>query len=410
MNAITVTGLGKAYKNYAGRWGRLREWLDPRHRKHHQLSWVLQDVSFEIGAGQAVGIIGVNGAGKSTLLKMITGTTHPTTGSVKINGHVAALLELGMGFHAEFTGRQNAYMAGQLLGLSVDEITELMPQIEAFAEIGDYMDQCVRTYSSGMQMRLAFSVATARRPDVLIVDEALSVGDSYFQHKSFERIREFKQQGTTLLFVSHDKQAILSICDRAILLHSGQLLLEGEPESVLDYYNAMLADWQKHNIATKTLDDGSTATASGSREAEFIEIHMTNEQNVRAASFMVGEPCTVRARIRVNSPIPNLVMGCGIKDKFGQMMFGTNTYHTEQMIDAPEPGALYDIEVSFAMNLGPGSYSLTVSLHADDSHISGNYDWRDREMVFDVVNYDKYFFAGSLWNPMVFSIKGGKDE
>ncbi|MEI6181414.1 MAG: ATP-binding cassette domain-containing protein, partial [Chloroflexales bacterium] len=180
-----------------------------------------------------VGIVGINGAGKSTLLKMITGTTQPSAGSVHMTGRVAALLELGMGFHPDFTGRQNALMAGQLLGLSTHEIEQLMPEIEAFAEIGEYLDQPVRVYSSGMQMRLAFSVATARRPDILIVDEALSVGDAYFQHKSFERIRAYGKQGTTLLIVSHDKGSIQGICDRAILLDAGRLSMEGAPDAVM---------------------------------------------------------------------------------------------------------------------------------------------------------------------------------
>ena len=233
MGSITVSNLGKAYKQYPNRWSRLLEWIIPFGKVRHQLHWVLQGLNFEVQKGEALGIIGINGAGKSTLLKMITGTTQPTTGSVNISGRVAALLELGMGFHAEFTGRQNAIMAGQLLGFSPQEITALMPEIEAFAEIGDYIDQPVRTYSSGMQMRLAFSVATAQRPDVLIVDEALSVGDAYFQHKSFERIREFRKLGTTLLIVSHDKAAIQSICDHAVLLNAGKLAMQGEPEAVM---------------------------------------------------------------------------------------------------------------------------------------------------------------------------------
>ena len=165
MSTITVTNLGKAYKQYPTRWSRLVEWLTPSHMPRHTLKWVLKDINFTVNSGEAVGIIGINGAGKSTLLKMITGTTQPTTGSVVITGRVAALLELGIGFHPDFTGRQNAYMAGQLLGYGVEEITRLMPEIEAFAEIGDYIDQPVRVYSSGMQMRLAFSVATAHRPD-----------------------------------------------------------------------------------------------------------------------------------------------------------------------------------------------------------------------------------------------------
>ena len=266
MGTITVAHLGKAYHQYPTRWARLAEWLLPGHKARHSLKWVLQDVSFSVQPGEAVGIIGINGAGKSTLLKMITGTTQPTTGSVHITGRVAALLELGMGFHPDFTGRQNAFMAGQLLGYSVEEIARLMPEIEAFAEIGDYIDQPVRVYSSGMQMRLAFSVATAHRPDVLIVDEALSVGDAYFQHKSFDRIREFRKQGTTLLIVSHDKGAIQSICDRAILLNAGKLAMEGEPEAVMDYYNAMLADHQNQTVKQEVTVDGKIQTISGTGE------------------------------------------------------------------------------------------------------------------------------------------------
>src|SRR5579862_3817599 len=223
MGTIRVSQLGKAYKYYPTRWSRLAEWLVPFGPPRHELKWVLRDINFHVSPGESVGIIGINGAGKSTLLKLIAGTAIATKGSVAMTGRVAALLELGMGFHPDFTGRQNAFMAGQLLGLGTQELLALMPEIEAFAEIGDYVDQPVRVYSSGMQMRLAFSVATAKRPDILIVDEALSVGDAYFQHKSFDRIREFKQQGTTLLMVSHDKTAIQSICDRAILLDAGRL-------------------------------------------------------------------------------------------------------------------------------------------------------------------------------------------
>ena len=267
MGTITVSELGKAYKQYPNRWSRLIEWLKSGRVKRHQLKWVLQDISFTVKAGEAVGIIGINGAGKSTLLKLITGTTRPTTGSVHMTGRVAALLELGMGFHPDFTGRQNAFMAAQLMGISSDEIMRQMPEIEAFAEIGEYIDQPVRVYSSGMQMRLAFSVATAMRPDILIVDEALSVGDAYFQHKSFDRIRQFQKAGTTLLIVSHDKAAIQSICDQAILLKAGRLVMQGKPEAVMDYYNAISAAHQQQEIGQFILANGSIQTVSGNRQA-----------------------------------------------------------------------------------------------------------------------------------------------
>lgn len=236
MGAITVNNLGKAYKVYPTRFARLKEWLIPFSKPRHTLKWVLQDINFTVHPGEAVGIIGVNGAGKSTLLKMLTGTTRPTTGSIHTTGRIAALLELGMGFHPEFTGRQNVFMAGQLLGYGVEEIARLMPEIEAFAEIGAYIDRPVRVYSSGMQVRLAFSVATMARPDVLIVDEALSVGDAYFQAKCYQRIAQFKEQGTTLILVSHSIGDVVKHCGRAILLKEGRVAVDGSSRIVTNHY------------------------------------------------------------------------------------------------------------------------------------------------------------------------------
>lgn len=203
---------------------------------------VLRNVSFAIEPGEAVGLVGQNGAGKSTLLKLVTGTLQATEGSVHVNGRIAAILELGMGFNTELSGRQNVYHAAGLMGFSTAQVDQAISEIEAFAEIGPYFDYPVRTYSSGMQVRVAFAVATAFRPEILIVDEALSVGDVYFQHKCFERIRQFRQQGTTLLIVSHDRDSILALCDRAILLDKGRVLRDGGPEEVMDYYNALIAD------------------------------------------------------------------------------------------------------------------------------------------------------------------------
>ncbi|WP_199063882.1 ABC transporter ATP-binding protein, partial [Serratia sp. ASV30] len=304
MSTISVSNIGKAFKQYPNRWARLIEWFCPGNVVKHQLKWVLQDINFTVNPGEAVGIIGINGAGKSTLLKMITGTSQPTKGHIHISGRVAALLELGMGFHPDFTGRQNVYMAGQLLGLHGDEISRLMPEIEAFAEIGEYLDSPVRVYSSGMQMRLAFSVATAIRPDVLIVDEALSVGDDYFQHKSFERIREFRRQGTTLLIVSHDKQAIQSICDRAILLNAGRIEMEGEPEAVMDYYNALLAAKQNQKVEQKITAEGKVQTISGTGEAEVSEISLLDSDNRKVEFVNVGQAVTLHIEVKVNKDIP----------------------------------------------------------------------------------------------------------
>ncbi|ALK98773.1 sugar ABC transporter ATP-binding protein [Massilia sp. WF1] len=397
MGAIKVDKLGKAYKQYGNRWSRLAEWILPGNRPRHKLKWVLQDISFQLAPGDAVGIIGINGAGKSTLLKLITGTAQPSTGSVSIMGSVAALLELGMGFHPDFTGRQNVYMAGQLLGIALHEIDELMPKIESFAEIGDYIDQPVRVYSSGMQMRLAFSVATVRRPDVLIVDEALSVGDAYFQHKSFDRIREFRKRGTTLLIVSHDRAAMQSICDRAILLDGGRLAKQGTPEEVMDYYNALIAEREGSTVEQVVTPEGRVQTTSGNGHANVIEVALENEEGRVLEMLNVGVPATLRIRVKVNQALPRLVLGYMIKDRLGQQIFGTNTHYLDHPLTELAAGETIDYRFHFPLNLGPGSYSITTALTSNETHLADNYEWRDLAAIFTVVNMNRREFVGSSW-------------
>ena len=399
MTAISVKGLGKAYKQYDNRWLRLLDWLWPRPQKWHRLNWVLQDLDFEVQAGEALGIIGVNGAGKSTLLKIITGTTQATSGQVQLQGRVAALLELGMGFHPDFTGRQNVLMAAQLQGLSSEEIQQLMPSIEAFAEIGPYMDAPVRTYSSGMQMRLAFSVATAVRPDILIVDEALSVGDAYFQHKSFERIRQYQKSGTTLLLVSHDKAVIQSICNRALLLSQGRKVLEGEPEHVMNHYNAMLSDQKGSTIQVRTTPEGHQRTHSGTGEVVIEQVRMYKQHNETAETLQTGETARLQLLAQVNQPVAELVMGVMIKDRLGQVVFGVNTFHSQQLLTHLQPTEKVELNFEFEANLGPGHYSVTVALHAGPDHVQSNYDWRDLALVFEVINVGKEEFVGVTWLP-----------
>lgn len=397
MGAITVNNLGKAYKLYPNRWSRLGEWMLPFNGPRHKLKWILQDVSFRVAPGEAVGLIGINGAGKSTLLKLITGTTQPTTGAVHMEGTVAALLELGMGFHPDFTGRQNVYMAGQLIGLTVDQITALMPDIEAFAEIGDYLDQPVRVYSSGMQMRVAFAVATARRPDILIVDEALSVGDTYFQHKSFERIRQYRRLGTTLLLVSHDKQAIQSVCDRAILLDGGRLAREGKPEEIMDYYNAMIAERENSTLRLSQTDDGKLQVTSGTGEATVAAIALLNEAGEAVEVVDVGQPVTLKITVGVHAPIPRMVLGYMIKDRLGQTIYGTNTHLKELPLEDLQAGQQVSYSFSFPMNLGAGSYSVATAIVSTATHLVNNYEWRDLALVFTVVNMQRPHFEGSAW-------------
>lgn len=405
MGTINVHQLGKAYRQYPNRWARLAEWMSPGQKSHHQLKWILQDISFNVAAGEAVGIIGINGAGKSTLLKLITGTTQPTAGSVSMQGRVAAMLELGMGFHPDFSGRQNAIMAGQLLGLQAANIIALMPEIEAFAEIGDYIDQPVRVYSSGMQVRLAFAVATAVRPDILIVDEALSVGDVYFQHKSFERIREFRKQGTTLLIVSHDRGAIQSICDRAILLNAGHLAMEGEPEAVMDYYNALLAEKQNQKVEQIRTTDGRIQTISGTGEASVTDIALIDIDGQRVEFIDVGQHVTLRVEVEVKESIGRLVLGYGIKDRLGQVMYGTNTDLKKQAVENITAGSKLVFDCVFDANLGPGSYSVQTALVSTETHFLNNYEWRDLALIFNVVNINKSHFDGCAWLDPVIRIK-----
>ncbi len=384
MGELRVRALGKAYKRYSRKSGRLLEWLGAQPR--HELRWVLRDVTFDVQRGESVGIVGANGAGKSTLLKIIAGTVQPTAGSFQVGGEVSALLELGIGFHNDFTGRENVFMAGSLRGLGAQQTAALMPGIEEFAEIGDYMDQPVRTYSSGMQVRLAFAVATATRPDILIVDEALSVGDAYFQHKSFERIRAFRAKGTTLLFVSHNPGAVKTLCDRALLVEDGQLIRDGAPDAVMDYYNARISTHQAEVAILQTeRETGRTVTRSGTHAAriESVELHSAGRE-VRALSS--GDPATIRVEVAVDRDVPELTAGILIRDRLGNDVFGTNTFHCHAPMGPLAAGKRVAVEFSFeALNLGAGSFSLTTALHTRETHVAANYDWWDRALVFQVM-------------------------
>lgn len=385
MGSLTVTGLGKAYKQYDSRWGRLAEWLLPGHSPRHRLKWVLHDISFAVAPGESVGIVGINGAGKSTLLKLITGTVQPTTGTVSVHGRVAALLELGMGFHPDFTGRQNAVMAGQLLGYSAQDMHRLMPEIEAFAEIGDYIDQPVRVYSSGMQVRLAFSVATALRPDILIVDEALSVGDAYFQHKCFERTRQFKEAGTTLLFVSHDPGTVKSLCQRAILIADGRIVRDGVPSDVLDYYNALIVPDAAQRALQELPKDSESGLRSGDGRLR-IEQAQWEVGGRPVLALTAGEPVDLCLRVRAEADVADFTIGLQVKDRLGNTIFGTNTFHMHTPPAPVRAGSIHRYRFSIpALTLGPSHYTLTLAVHASHNHLAGNYDWWERAITFQVL-------------------------
>lgn len=397
MSAVVlqVKNVGKSFRDYGSEWRRFGSWFGMRspNVKDH---WVLRNISFAVHAGEALGIVGQNGAGKSTLLKIITGTLGATEGSVWASGRVAAILELGMGFDPDLTGRQNSEHVAGLMGFSRAEIRALLPQVEAFAEVGTYFDEPVRTYSSGMQMRVAFSLATASRPDVLIVDEALAVGDAYFVHKCFKRIREFRDQGTTLLIVSHDKSAVQALCDRAVMIDQGHMVADGTPQEVLDFYNALISEKENSTVRQARQEDG-TVTVSGTGEAMVDAIWLEDAAGNRVEFVGVGDPVELVIRVRVDSAIARLVIGYMIRDRLGQAVFGTNSFYTDQVIENAQAGDVFEFRASFPVNLGVGTYSFSVALSSTETHLVNNYEWRDLALVFTVANTQRTTFVGMSW-------------
>lgn len=389
MDIISVSNIGKAYKQYPTRWSRLAEWVIPFSKPRHRLKWVLKNINFTIRAGESVGIVGINGAGKSTLLKLITGTTQPTTGVIQTKGRVAALLELGMGFHPDFTGRQNIFMAGQLMGLQAEEIIALMPEIEAFAEIGEYVDQQVRVYSSGMQMRLAFSVATASRPDILIIDEALAVGDSYFQAKCYQRILAFKKQGTTLLLVSHSAGEIVKHCDRAILLKDGRLEQDGSSRSVTNCYlddlfgkknNSALNESQIATFPEAELRQGvedifhtrpgycRTEYRWGHGGAKIIDYLIVADGERYPSRIESNTATDFYIKVLFSSDFERVVPGILIKTLEGIFLYGTNSFiASEGRADlSAGSGEVIIYRFSLPMALNEGDYLISLGLSSGD--------------------------------------------
>lgn len=386
MNAITVTNLGKAYKQYPTRWSRLFEWLDPRRKSRHSLRWILSNINFEVRQGEAIGVIGVNGAGKSTLLKMITGTTQPTTGNVQVNGRVAALLELGMGFHPDFTGRQNAHMAAQLAGFTDDEITALMPAIEAFADVGEYFDQPVRIYSSGMQARVAFSVAATATPDILIIDEALSVGDMAFQAKCQERMRVLLDQGTTVLLVSHVLNDIRQFCSKAIYLAEGLVRAWGEADKVCDLYQNDLTgasslqkklspaleaeshapsppDWQRDPQLRKYSVGGE---AGGTLDLEFLNFRIVDAHDKPVIACRSGDVLSFRAAIVANADVPTgAAVGLLIADKTGYHLMACNTNYYDKYLPPLKMGDRVQVEWKIKIPFASGEFRVDTGIKPD---------------------------------------------
>jgi lipopolysaccharide transport system ATP-binding protein len=385
---LALSNLGKAYRRYRHPRDRLLETIAPWTGPRHEKIWVLRNVELSVREAESVAIIGHNGAGKSTLLKLVTGTAAPTEGSVRANGRIAAILELGMGFNSEFSGRQNALIASQLMGLKPKEIANAMPGIEAFAEIGEYFDQPLRVYSSGMHVRLAFSVATAIRPDVLIVDEALSVGDVYFQHKCSARIKNFRDCGTTMLLVSHDPSVVRTLCDRAILLDRGMVIKDGPPDTVLDYYNAIIAkreaDYQIREV--ERFAGGRRSIRSGDGRATIQSVDLLDEHGCSIRAIRSDAPALIRVRFEANTDLPPVTVGFLIRDRLGNDVFGTNTHYLETPAVWISRGGRFECDFQIErLALGYGHYSIAVALHEGESHLVNNHDWWEQALVFQIV-------------------------
>ena len=387
--ALRVEGVSKQYRIYDRPSDRLKETLTRGLLKRHREFWALRDVSFEVERGTTVGIIGPNGCGKSTLLQIIAGTLEPTHGRVWRDGRVSALLELGAGFNPEFTGIENIFMSAALMGFSRAETERLLPAIERFAEIGDFIHQPVKTYSSVMYVRLAFAVAVSVDPQILLVDEALAVGDAIFQHRCMRRIREMQERGTTILFVSHDPAAVRHLCSRAILLNDGKIMADGDPRETLSVYRRLILDREEHYDSDQT-DRDSIAAASfsspslryvrrhGDGSAQIINLEVLNSAHVPVTVVETGEEILIRAHVHFNRDIVKPVFGFIIINRHGVHVYGTNTEQQGTDLHLVRQGSIVEVTFSFNCWLGTDIYSISFAVHS--SALSAKptaYDWVD---------------------------------
>lgn len=368
--AIHVKNISKCFQIYEQPHHRLLQMLLRGRRKYFREFWALRDISFVVRKGETVGIVGRNGSGKSTLLQIICGTLTPTTGSIQAVGRVAALLELGSGFNPEFTGRENVYLNGIVLGLTREEVEARFPSIQEFADIGEFIDQPVKTYSSGMMVRLAFAVQVQLDPDILVIDEALAVGDAGFQLKCMLRMKDLQAKGTTILFVSHDTGSVARLCDRAILLDGGALKADSDDTlSVIKQYEritrnasirvAVPTDAPVAQSYEKELS-GIGETRLGSRAAEYLGIEFLGDDGKPKDVFSSGDEIEIRATINSHAEFPRVVSGFTLKNKAGVDVWGDNTLYAG--VDfALKPGLNY-LSYRFRLHLAPGEYFLYIGL------------------------------------------------
>jgi lipopolysaccharide transport system ATP-binding protein len=396
--AISLKNISKCYKRYARPVDRLKEILLPG-KSYAQEFWALRDISLDVPKGETLGIIGQNGSGKSTLLQIIAGTLTPTTGEVFVNGRVSALLELGSGFNPEFTGRQNVFFNGQILGLSREQIETKFDEIAAFAEIGDFIEHPVKTYSSGMALRLAFAVVANTEPSILIVDEALAVGDAKFQARCMKRIRQLKEQGVTILFVSHDSGSVKMLCNSAVLMNYGKMLEVGEPKDVVNHYIALLsADKNEEKIEhqqteTITLTEekedfikdtqDNTLHRHGNKLAIIKNVSIKDYRGKQITKLETGKNFQICILLEAQAVLSDLIVGISIRNLMGLVIYGMNTNLLD--IKLPEINPNQELLVSFQLPcyMNKGVYTITVGIHSEEGL---SYDWVDELVVFEVNN------------------------
>ncbi len=376
--AIDVKEVVKIYKLYDKPKDRIREAFGFGKKQTHKLHYALNGVSLKIRRGETVGIIGTNGSGKSTILKIITGVLNPTSGEAVVQGRISALLELGAGFNMEYNGIENVYLNGTMMGFSEKEIDRKLPEILEFADIGDYVYQSVKTYSSGMFVRLAFAVAINIEPEILIVDEALSVGDVFFQAKCYHKFEEFKKLGKTIVFVSHDLSSISKYCDRVFLLNKGNLLGEGSPKEMIDAYKRVLVGQYEvpdHKEGQNLLGDEELQAAAGkasginpevleygTKQALIEEYYITDDRGVRTTAVIKGSAFTVHMRVRFTDHVPAPIFALSFKNVIGTEITGTNSMIEKAFLDSAEPGQVKDVTFTQRMTLQGGEYLISLGV------------------------------------------------
>ena len=382
---IRVMDVTKSYRLYKRQRDRLWESLGLDFRKNYKEKHALNGVSFEVSKGETVGIIGTNGSGKSTMLKLITGVLTPTAGKIEVNGRISALLELGAGFNMEYTGIENIYLNGTMIGFTREEIDQRLQSIIDFADIGDYINQPVKSYSSGMFVRLAFAVAINIDPEILIVDEALSVGDVFFQSKCYRKFEDFKREGKTILFVSHDLSAISRYCDRAVLLNQGDKVYEGTPKEAIDIYKKVLVDqFHKGSGTADASGDGTEADTGagndassgnrwrdhfpvnpslveyGEKNAEIIDYGLYDEKNLPTSNFIKGSRFTVKMKIRAREDVLEPIFAFTIKNLKGIEICGTNTTMEKVPVATMHEGDEHIVTFTQNIDLQGGEYLLSL--------------------------------------------------